>query len=71
MTDRRDPGRRSSVRSASATLAAVASEAVPFPRTTDATPIETFLPDWRRRLVRNLARRNDSRWDPLTMVHTE
>lgn len=71
MTSSRDPGRRSAVRSPTATLAAVASEPAPFPPTTDATPVETFFPDWRRRLIRNLSRRNDSRWEPLTWVHAE
>jgi len=52
-----------------ATPGQVASEPVPFPSKTAAAPIESFFPDWRRRLVRNLSRRNDSRWDPLTWVH--
>lgn len=46
----------------------VAAEPAPFPVTTDALPVESFFPDWRRRLVRNLARRSDGRWDPLTRV---
>ena len=41
----------------------------PFPAKTLAAPVETFFLDWRRRLKRNLSRRSDSRWDPLTRVH--
>ena len=28
-----------------------------------------FFPDWRERLIRNLSRRSDGRWDPLTWIH--
>jgi hypothetical protein len=52
-----------------ATPTQVAAEPAPFPSTTAAWPVETFFPDWRRRLIRNLSRRSDSRWDPLTWVH--
>jgi hypothetical protein len=63
------PARRSSVRSPIATPDEVAREATPFPSKDDDRPIETFFPDWRRRLTRNLSRRSDSRWEPLTWVH--
>ena len=52
-----------------ATQQAIALEPAPFPRTTDAKPDETGFIDWRVRLTRNLARRSDGRWDPLTRVH--
>lgn len=52
-----------------ASAAAVAAETAPFPKTTDEQPAESGFPDWRARLTRNLARRSDSRWEPLTWVH--
>ncbi len=52
-----------------ATPEAVALETAPFPRTTDAEPEETGFADWRARLTRNLSRRSDGRWEPLTRVH--
>ena len=61
--------RRSSIRLPHATAAEIAGEPAPFPVATDAMPVETFFPDWRARLTRNLARRSDSRWEPLTWVH--
>ncbi|HEV8445299.1 MAG TPA: hypothetical protein VGQ44_00670 [Gemmatimonadaceae bacterium] len=66
-----DPSRerRSLMRSPTATPGEVAAEPAPFPSKTSAAPIETFFPDWRRRLNRNLSRRSDSRWEPLTHVH--
>ena len=63
------PERRSLLRSPTATPAEVAAEPAPFPSRTAAAPIETFFVDWRRRLNRNLSRRSDSRWEPLTWVH--
>ncbi|HJQ22012.1 MAG TPA: hypothetical protein VJ867_16830 [Gemmatimonadaceae bacterium] len=42
-----------------------------FPRTTRESPMESPFPDWRDRLTRNLARRSDGRWDPLTWVHAD
>ena len=69
MSDERNLESRSSVRSPLATPEEVAREPAPFPSVTAALPVETFYPDWRRRLVRNLARRSDSRWEPLTWVH--
>lgn len=47
----------------------IALEPAPFPHTTPAEPEETAFADWRVRLTRNLARRSDGRWDPLTRVH--
>jgi hypothetical protein len=61
--------RHSSIRSPTATPAEVANEPTPFPSTTADSPIESFFLDWRRRLARNLSRRSDSRWEPLTRVH--
>lgn len=58
-------------RSPVATPGQVASEPAPFPSKTAACPAETFYPDWRLRLTRNLSRRSDSRWEPLTWVHAE
>ena len=52
-----------------ATQEALAREPAPFPHTTAAEPEETGFVDWRTRLTRNLARRSDGRWDPLTRVH--
>jgi hypothetical protein len=48
--------------------AQLAREPAPFPTTTPAAPVESGYPDWRDRLARNLARRNDGRWEPLTRV---
>jgi hypothetical protein len=52
-----------------ASQAEVAAEVAAFPVTTIDLPIESFFPDWRRRLTRNLATRSDGRWEPLTWVH--
>lgn len=49
-----------------ATPAAVANQPDPFPRVTEERPVEEWYDDWRRRLTRNLSRRSDGRWDPLT-----
>lgn len=57
------------LRSPTATPAQVAGEPAPFPVKTSAMPVETFFPDWRERLTRNLSRRSGSRWEPLTWVH--
>ena len=43
----------------------------PFPSMTTNAPVESGFPDWRARLARNLARRSDGRWEPLTWVHAE
>ena len=69
MRDMQNPEYRASVRSPTASQAEVADEPTPFPKTTLALPSETLFPDWRRRLLRNLSRRSDSRWEPLTWVH--
>jgi hypothetical protein len=69
MRGERSPGRRSSMRSPTATPEEVGAEPAPFPSKTVAAPVETFFLDWRRRLNRNLSRRSDSRWEPLTRVH--
>lgn len=47
----------------------IAREPAAFPRTTPETPWESGYPDWRERLARNLSRRSDGRWEPLTRVH--
>jgi len=60
---------RSSVRSPIATPEAVANEPAPFPAKTADLSSESVFPDWRRRLLRNLSCRSDSRWEPLTWVH--
>jgi hypothetical protein len=59
---------RSLVRAPLATPAQLADEPAAFPSTSDATPRETGFPDWRSRLTRNLSRRGDGRWEPLTHV---
>ena len=58
-----------SAREALATPAEVAAEPAPFPVKTAAEPFETCYDDWRERLRRNLSRRSDGRWEPLTRVH--
>lgn len=62
-------GDRSRRRQPTASPEEVAAEPAPFPVKTLELPIESFVPDWRRRLARNLARRSDARWEPLTRVH--
>jgi hypothetical protein len=57
------------VRQPQASAADVASEPAPFPQTSTDSPLESWYPDWRRRLTRNLARRSSGRWDPLTWTH--
>jgi hypothetical protein len=57
------------VREPLATQAAVALEPAPFPRVSDSESEETGFADWRERLTRNLSRRSDGRWEPLTRVH--
>lgn len=59
------------VRAPLATAAELADELPPFPSTTNAMPFETAFVDWRQRLTRNLSRRSESRWEPLTFVHQE
>ncbi len=57
------------VRAPLATAEETASEPTPFPHTTAAAPLETAFADWRERLTRNLSRRSDGRWEPLTRTH--
>lgn len=49
-----------------ATAEQTARQPAPFPTTSTAEPMESGFPDWRRRLSRNLSRRSDGRWEPLT-----
>lgn len=44
---------------------AILREPEPFPRPTAERPEETLYDDWRVRLIRNLSRRSDGRWEPL------
>ena len=55
-------------RSPLATPEAIALEPTPYPRATGAESEETGFADWRVRLTRNLSRRSDGRWEPLTRV---
>ena len=71
MTDAGEVGRRHVSRAPVATPEQVAREPAPFPTKTPAEPTETFFPDWRQRLTRNLSRRSESRWEPLTRVDAE
>ena len=54
---------------AHASAAQMAAQPAPFAVKTAAEPVESGFPDWRARLTRNLARRSDGRWEPLTWVH--
>jgi len=65
----KNPDHRKSMRSPVATPQEVANEPTAFPATTVELPSESLFPDWRRRLMRNLSRRSDSRWEPLTWIH--
>jgi hypothetical protein len=51
------------------TTAQLALEPAAFPLTSTEMPQESAFPDWRQRLTRNLSRRSDGRWEPLTRVH--
>ena len=64
-----EPSARPYVRAPLATPEETANEPAPFPRTTREEPLETAFADWRQRLTRNLSRRSDSRWEPLTRTH--
>lgn len=57
------------VRSALASQEAIGNEPHPFPTISAAAPYETSFNDWRERLTRNLTRRSDGRWEPLTRTH--
>jgi hypothetical protein len=48
------------------TAAERALEPAPYPHSGAAGETERAFRDWRRRLTSNLARRSDSRWEPLT-----
>src|SRR5690349_11630602 len=61
--ERRELQLRPSIRSPLASPAEIAEEAAPFPTNHGDATHESFFPDWRRRLRRNLARRSDGRWD--------
>ena len=69
--DRQDAheARRPFIRGPLATPLEIAAQARAYPSTTPAHPHESLHADWRRRLARNLSRRSDGRWDPLTYVH--
>jgi len=49
-----------------ATPAQVAAEPAPFPSRSEGDTEEVFFADWQNRLTRNLSRRSDGRWEPLT-----
>ena len=49
-----------------ATPSQVASEPPPFPVQSATHTEEVFFADWQRRLSRNLSRRSDGRWEPLS-----
>jgi hypothetical protein len=53
-----------------ATQEAIAKEEPPFPSATGTAPEESWYADWRARLTRNLSRRSDGRWEPLTWFHS-
>jgi hypothetical protein len=63
-TDAHEPSHR-----AHQTTEQIAREPAAFPHTTPDLPQESAFPDWRLRLARNLSRRSDGRWEPLTRVH--
>jgi len=60
---------RSQLHRAMSTPLEIAAGPAPFPKPTAEAPCETAFVDWRRRLARNLSRRSDGRWDPLTRIH--
>lgn len=64
-----DEPRRQHIHASLETAEAIAREPAPFPVTTREAPLETLFADWQRRLTRNLARRSDGRWEPLTWTH--
>jgi len=51
------------------TPAAMARDPEPFPSPSPSAPHEAWFDDWRVRLMANLSRRSDGRWDPLTRTH--
>lgn len=52
-----------------ATPSEIAQQDPAYPSRHVARPDESFYADWRERLARNLSRRSDGRWEPLTYVH--
>jgi hypothetical protein len=56
-------------RSPRATPEELANEPAPFPTSSAAERQESWYADWRTRLTRNLSRRSDGRWEPLTWFH--
>ena len=60
---------RTFIRNPLATPLEIASQDPAYPSTDAARPNESMFVDWRERLARNLSRRSDGRWDPLTYVH--
>ena len=62
-------GAREPSHAAHQSLAQLAAAPAPFPVPTKELPLESAFPDWRERLTRNLARRSDGRWEPLTRIH--
>lgn len=69
MSDESPGTRRSFIRAPLATPLEVSRHGTAYPSTDAALPEESLFPDWRERLARNLSRRSDGRWDPLTYVH--
>ena len=69
MNDEPRDTHRSFIRAPLATPLEVAGQDPAYPSTDAARPEESLFPDWRKRLARNLSRRSDGRWDPLTYVH--
>lgn len=57
------------VRGPLATPSEVAMQDPAYPCPDAGSPDETLFVDWRERLARNLSRRSDGRWDPLTYTH--
>jgi hypothetical protein len=49
-----------------ATHADGGAEPPPFPARKEGQTEEVFFSDWQRRLSRNLSRRSDGRWEPLS-----
>jgi hypothetical protein len=56
-------------RSPRATSEELAKEPAPFPSQSVTDCEESWYADWHMRLTRNLARRSDGRWEPLTWFH--
>jgi hypothetical protein len=69
MNDDPRDAHRSFIRAPLATPREIASEVSAYPCADADRPNESLFPDWRQRLARNLSRRSDGRWDPLTYVH--